>query len=104
MSETSNPTVRIETSMGPIVLELDAANAPVTVANFLAYVDAGLYEVVVVEKLLRSRAAAEIEARRFVELGKRAGNVQSRPAFCLRTLQVQRGGVAARGGCGELIV
>jgi peptidyl-prolyl cis-trans isomerase A (cyclophilin A) len=33
----------IETEMGEIEVELDAARAPVTVANFLRYVDAGHY-------------------------------------------------------------
>ena len=33
----------IETEMGQIEVELDAARAPVTVANFLRYVDAGHY-------------------------------------------------------------
>ncbi|MBW2451182.1 MAG: peptidyl-prolyl cis-trans isomerase [Deltaproteobacteria bacterium] len=43
MSETSNPVIQIDTSMGTIVLELDAANAPLTVDNFLAYVHDGHY-------------------------------------------------------------
>jgi peptidyl-prolyl cis-trans isomerase A (cyclophilin A) len=34
---------RIETTIGDIELELFAAQAPVTVSNFLQYVDAGLY-------------------------------------------------------------
>ncbi|RME32742.1 MAG: peptidyl-prolyl cis-trans isomerase, partial [Deltaproteobacteria bacterium] len=42
MSE-SNPQVRLQTSKGDILLELDAEKAPKTVANFLAYVDAGYY-------------------------------------------------------------
>jgi len=33
----------IETELGEIEVELDAARAPVTVANFLRYVDAGYY-------------------------------------------------------------
>jgi peptidyl-prolyl cis-trans isomerase A (cyclophilin A) len=33
----------IETSMGKIEAELDSAHAPITVTNFLAYVDSGLY-------------------------------------------------------------
>ncbi len=38
-----NPRVKLETAQGVIVLELDADKAPVTVANFLKYVDRGLY-------------------------------------------------------------
>jgi peptidyl-prolyl cis-trans isomerase A (cyclophilin A) len=36
--------VRIETDLGDIEVELDAANAPKTVANFLAYVDGKFYD------------------------------------------------------------
>lgn len=39
-----NPKVRVETSLGNIVIELDAVKAPVSVANFLNYVEAGHYE------------------------------------------------------------
>lgn len=35
--------VQIDTNMGAIVLQLDAAKAPATVANFLKYVDDGFY-------------------------------------------------------------
>lgn len=35
--------VRLATSEGPIVIDLFGRNAPVTVANFLRYVDKGLY-------------------------------------------------------------
>lgn len=38
-----NPRVRVVTSLGEIVLELDAQRAPRTVANFLSYVDDGHY-------------------------------------------------------------
>jgi cyclophilin family peptidyl-prolyl cis-trans isomerase len=38
-----NPVVVIETTKGNITVELDAQNAPVTVANFLAYVDDGYF-------------------------------------------------------------
>ena len=37
-------TVVIETSLGAIEVQLDQANAPVTAANFLKYVDAGHYD------------------------------------------------------------
>ena len=52
MSETTNPIVRIETSKGDIVLELDAVNAPVTVANFIAYANDGFYEGTVFHRVI----------------------------------------------------
>ena len=36
--------VRVQTTLGDIVLELDPAKAPGTTANFLRYVDAGHYD------------------------------------------------------------
>ena len=39
-----NPRVVLDTGLGQIEIELDAARAPVTVANFLKYVDGGFYE------------------------------------------------------------
>jgi cyclophilin family peptidyl-prolyl cis-trans isomerase len=39
----NNPVVVIETTKGNITVELDAENAPITVANFLAYVDDGYF-------------------------------------------------------------
>ncbi|MEZ6234060.1 MAG: peptidylprolyl isomerase [Phycisphaerales bacterium] len=36
--------VRMDTTLGPIVVELDPAHAPISVANFLAYVDAQEYD------------------------------------------------------------
>src|SRR4051794_16394696 len=38
-----NPRVRLETAQGPIVIELAADKAPITVANYLKYVDRGLF-------------------------------------------------------------
>jgi peptidyl-prolyl cis-trans isomerase A (cyclophilin A) len=38
-----HPVVVLETSLGTIELELDAEKAPISVENFLAYVDAGHY-------------------------------------------------------------
>jgi len=42
MADT-NPRVVIETSMGKITVELDPAKAPITVENFLKYVDEDFY-------------------------------------------------------------
>jgi peptidyl-prolyl cis-trans isomerase A (cyclophilin A) len=40
----TNPHVLIKTELGTIEVEVDAAKAPITAANFLRYVDAGLYD------------------------------------------------------------
>lgn len=52
MSDTTNPTVRIETSMGNIVLELDAVNAPISTANFIAYANDGFYEGTIFHRVI----------------------------------------------------
>ena len=41
---TALPRVAVETELGQIVLEIDTVRAPNTAANFLKYVDAGLYD------------------------------------------------------------
>jgi peptidyl-prolyl cis-trans isomerase A (cyclophilin A) len=44
-AQTAKPVrVRVQTTLGAIVLELDPAKAPNTTANFLKYVDAGHYD------------------------------------------------------------
>ena len=48
-----NPVVVIETSLGAITAELDRGNAPVSVANFLAYADAGYYAGTVFHRVIR---------------------------------------------------
>ena len=52
MSESTNPVARIETSMGDIVLELDAVNAPITVANFIDYANTGFYEGTIFHRVI----------------------------------------------------
>ncbi len=51
---TSAPPVRVAmlTSLGRVVLELDAARAPMTVANFLGYVDAGHYNGTIIHRVV----------------------------------------------------
>ncbi len=46
------PRVAIETNMGVIELELDAANAPITVANFLKYADSDFYSGLIFHRVL----------------------------------------------------
>lgn len=52
MSESTTPIARVETSMGVIVLELDAANAPITVANFIDYANEGFYEGTIFHRVI----------------------------------------------------
>ncbi|MEO8038061.1 MAG: peptidylprolyl isomerase [Betaproteobacteria bacterium] len=44
--------VRLDTSLGTITLELDAAKAPLTVANFLQYVKDGHYDNTVFHRVI----------------------------------------------------
>ncbi len=44
--------VKLTTSMGPIVLQLDKEKAPVTVANFARYVDAGHYDGTIFHRVI----------------------------------------------------
>ena len=45
--------VRLETTKGAIVVELDAQAAPKTAANFLAYVDSGFYDNTIFHRVIR---------------------------------------------------
>ena len=47
-----NPKVALTTSKGVIVLELDATKAPVSVENFLAYVNEGFYSGTVFHRVI----------------------------------------------------
>lgn len=49
---TSNPQVVLETSLGPIVLELYHEQAPITVANFLRYVDSHFYDGTIFHRVI----------------------------------------------------
>ncbi|NJC87657.1 MAG: peptidyl-prolyl cis-trans isomerase [Desulfuromonas sp.] len=45
-------TVVMETSLGSITLELDNVKAPASVANFLAYADAGFYDGTIFHRVI----------------------------------------------------
>jgi len=47
------PTVRLETSMGGIVVELDRMRAPATTNNFLRYVLAGRYDGTIFHRVMK---------------------------------------------------
>lgn len=46
------PEVQIDTTMGKITVELDADKAPITVRNFLSYVDQGAYDGTVFHRVI----------------------------------------------------
>lgn len=61
LSETKPPTqeigapqpmIEIKTSLGDMVLELDAEKAPLTVKNFLTYVDDGFYDGTIFHRVI----------------------------------------------------
>lgn len=49
----AGPKVALTTNKGVIVLELDAAKAPVTVENFLTYVKEGFYSGTVFHRVIK---------------------------------------------------
>jgi len=60
--------VRLETEQGPILLELNAKHAPVTVANFIAYVDQGRFDGTTFYRAAPTKGAPE---RGFIQGGIR---------------------------------
>jgi len=50
--DAKHPRVLLETSMGNILIELDAEKAPITVENFLKYVDDGFYDGTVFHRVV----------------------------------------------------
>ena len=49
----AKPRVRLETSKGVIVIELEAGKAPVTVANFVDYVRSGYYDGMIFHRVIK---------------------------------------------------
>jgi cyclophilin family peptidyl-prolyl cis-trans isomerase len=52
MAEEKNPVVVMETSMGTIKIELYADKAPITVKNFLSYVDDKFYDNTIFHRVI----------------------------------------------------
>jgi len=50
----ANPQVKLETTQGTIVIELEQAKAPITVGNFLDYVKSGFYDGTVFHRVIPS--------------------------------------------------
>jgi len=51
-SDDKNPVVVLETSLGTITIELDREKAPITVENFLKYVDGGFYDNLIFHRVM----------------------------------------------------
>jgi peptidyl-prolyl cis-trans isomerase A (cyclophilin A) len=51
-AEDKHPVVVLDTSFGPITLELDAEKAPISVENFLKYVDSGFYDNLIFHRVI----------------------------------------------------
>ena len=50
--EEAMPKVKITTSYGEIVIELDKENAPITTENFLSYVESGFYNETIFHRVI----------------------------------------------------
>ena len=51
-ANAENPKVKMETSLGTIILELYPEKAPKTVANFLGYVESGFYNETIFHRVI----------------------------------------------------
>ena len=51
-ASAESPHVRLQTSLGDIVIELNSEQAPLSTANFLAYVDEGFYDGTIFHRVI----------------------------------------------------
>ena len=52
MEEKANPQVMLSTSLGDITIELDEVKAPITVKNFLDYVNSGFFSGTIFHRVI----------------------------------------------------
>jgi cyclophilin family peptidyl-prolyl cis-trans isomerase len=52
-AETTKPMVHMQTTLGPIVIELDSQAAPKTVENFLQYAKSGFYNQTIFHRVIK---------------------------------------------------
>ncbi|WAS90803.1 peptidylprolyl isomerase [Nannocystis punicea] len=50
--EGDAPRIRLSTTMGDMVVQLDAVNAPITTANFIHYVESGFYDGTIFHRVI----------------------------------------------------
>jgi cyclophilin family peptidyl-prolyl cis-trans isomerase len=83
----ANPQVVLETTSGSITIELDQAKAPITVANFLKYVDAGHYNGTIFHRVIPGfmiQGGGFSEAMREKDTG---GNIENEAGNGLKNLR-----------------
>jgi peptidyl-prolyl cis-trans isomerase A (cyclophilin A) len=66
-ADDDHPVVVLDTTVGPITVELDRAKAPVTVDNFLKYVDKGFYDGTVFHRVIGPPSAFMVQTGGFTE-------------------------------------
>lgn len=52
--DAQNPVVKLETSLGDILVQLDARRAPISTANFIQYVKSGHYDGVIFHRVIKN--------------------------------------------------
>ncbi|HKI33511.1 MAG TPA: peptidylprolyl isomerase [Gemmataceae bacterium] len=72
-ARAANPVVVVETSLGTIKIELDRDKAPITVKNFLSYVDEKFYDDTVFHRVLGKENTRDREDF-FVQAGRFTGD------------------------------
>jgi len=87
-AQNDGPKVLVETSLGDITLQLDAAHAPATVDNFLRYVSDGHYDGTVVYRVVPGFV---------IQMGSYDADVQSRPVRDPIVLEANNGLSNRRG-------
>jgi cyclophilin family peptidyl-prolyl cis-trans isomerase len=87
-ASSSDPKVRIETSLGDVTMQLDPVHAPVTVANFLRYVNEGHFNGTVVYR---------VEPGFVIQAGSWDARVQVRPTHQPIALEANNGLSNLRG-------
>jgi peptidyl-prolyl cis-trans isomerase A (cyclophilin A) len=85
------PRVLLKTSLGEIELELEAQKAPVSVANFLAYVDSGHYNNTIFHRVIPNFM---IQGGGFTSDGKQKSTLEAIRNEADNGLLNQRGSVA----------
>ncbi len=82
------PHVIIETELGSFEIELEAVKAPISVANFLAYVDAGAYDDGMFHRTVRPGTESRTDYPIQVIQASRARGKVGRPPIALERTSV----------------